>query len=257
MPVSTPVGSASVVATTLSVVPPPGGPMSIQRKSTFTSASNRVSKPSSSKSRFVASWSDTAMATVEIPVSVAVCVVMNGRQFRSPGLIGAAPVTRPHLSGRPGDGPAALAWPVLLSTRTTQLASSLPCYGTPAHRLRAVIPPRTREPAGTTGVLGWSHGQLQWRRRLTTPESEPRRGGRSRPNLRTDRRPVPTTALDGNDNLSEAPAGQRVHGVGDVFRMTTTKGNVRENHVVEFVEGQRIAWTPAEPGQEAPGHLWR
>lgn len=62
---------------------------------------------------------------------------------------------------------------------------------------------------------------------------------------------------DGNDNLSEAPAGQRVHGVGDVFAMTTTKGNVRENHVVEFVEGQRIAWKPAEPGQEPPGHLWR
>jgi hypothetical protein len=36
--------------------------------------------------------------------------------------------------------------------------------------------------------------------------------------------------------------------------MTTTKGNIRENHVVEFGEGRRIAW---EPGQERPGHLWR
>lgn len=62
---------------------------------------------------------------------------------------------------------------------------------------------------------------------------------------------------DGNDNLSEAPAGQRVHAVGDVFVMTTTRGNVRENHVVEFVEGRRIAWRPAEPGQLPPGHLWR
>lgn len=62
---------------------------------------------------------------------------------------------------------------------------------------------------------------------------------------------------DGNDNLSEAPAGQRVRGVGDVFVMTTTQGNVRENHVVEFVEGRRIAWRPAEPGKEPPGHLWR
>src|SRR4051812_46253676 len=52
MPVSTPVGSASVVATTLSVVPPPGAPMSIQ--------------------------------------------VIHGRHFRRPGLIGAAPVPRPH-----------------------------------------------------------------------------------------------------------------------------------------------------------------
>jgi uncharacterized protein YndB with AHSA1/START domain len=62
---------------------------------------------------------------------------------------------------------------------------------------------------------------------------------------------------DGNDNLSEAPAGQRVHAVGEVFVMTTTKGNIRENHVVEFVEGRRIAWRPAEPGQAPPGHLWR
>jgi uncharacterized protein YndB with AHSA1/START domain len=62
---------------------------------------------------------------------------------------------------------------------------------------------------------------------------------------------------DGNDNLSQAAAGQRVRSVGDVFTMTTTKGNVRENHVVEFVEGRRIAWRPAEPGQQPPGHLWR
>ncbi len=62
---------------------------------------------------------------------------------------------------------------------------------------------------------------------------------------------------DGNDNLSVAVPGQRVHAVGDVFTMTTTKGNVRDNHVVEFVEGRGIAWTPAEPGQPPPGHLWR
>ncbi|MEU4622019.1 SRPBCC family protein [Actinoplanes sp. NPDC023801] len=62
---------------------------------------------------------------------------------------------------------------------------------------------------------------------------------------------------DGNDNLSEAPAGQRVRAAGEVFVMSTTSQNVRENHVVEFVEGRRIAWRPAEPGQPAPGHLWR
>lgn len=62
---------------------------------------------------------------------------------------------------------------------------------------------------------------------------------------------------DGNDNLAEAPAGQRVRAVGDVFVMTTTKGKVRENHVVEFDEGRLIAWQPAEPGREPPGHLWR
>ena len=62
---------------------------------------------------------------------------------------------------------------------------------------------------------------------------------------------------DGNDNLFEAPTGQRVHAVGDVFTMTLTQGKVRENHVVEFEEGSRIAWRPAEPGLEPPGHLWR
>ena len=62
---------------------------------------------------------------------------------------------------------------------------------------------------------------------------------------------------DGNDNLAEAVGGHRVRAVGDVFSMTTTKGNLRENHVVEFDEGRRIAWRPAEPGEEPPGHLWR
>jgi uncharacterized protein YndB with AHSA1/START domain len=62
---------------------------------------------------------------------------------------------------------------------------------------------------------------------------------------------------DGNDNLAEAAAGQRIRAIGDVFAMTTTKGSVRENHVVEFDEGRRIAWKPAEPGLEPPGHLWR
>ncbi|WP_312872751.1 SRPBCC family protein [Kibdelosporangium persicum] len=63
---------------------------------------------------------------------------------------------------------------------------------------------------------------------------------------------------DGNDNLAEASPGQRVRAVGDVFTMTLTyDGVVRENHVVEFEEGRRIAWRPAEPGQKPPGHLWR
>jgi uncharacterized protein YndB with AHSA1/START domain len=62
---------------------------------------------------------------------------------------------------------------------------------------------------------------------------------------------------DGNDNLASAPAGQRVRGAGDVFTMTLTRGGVRENHVVEFEEGRRMAWKPAEVGQAPPGHLWR
>ena len=62
---------------------------------------------------------------------------------------------------------------------------------------------------------------------------------------------------DGNDNLASAEPGQRVRAVGDVFRMTLTGGQVRENHVVEFEEGLRIAWRPSEVGKRQPGHLWR
>lgn len=61
---------------------------------------------------------------------------------------------------------------------------------------------------------------------------------------------------DGNDNLKEAAPGQRVRAVGDVFTMRLTMGSVRENHIVDFAEGRRIAWRPAEPGKSPPGHLW-
>lgn len=63
---------------------------------------------------------------------------------------------------------------------------------------------------------------------------------------------------DGNGNLAEAAPGQRVRAVGDVFVMTiTTNALLRENHVVEFEEGRRIAWRPSEVGKPQPGHLWR
>jgi uncharacterized protein YndB with AHSA1/START domain len=62
---------------------------------------------------------------------------------------------------------------------------------------------------------------------------------------------------DGNDNLASSAPGQRIHHVGDVFKTTLTSGAVRENHVVEFVEGSKIAWCPAEPRRQPPGHLWR
>ncbi|UOR01582.1 SRPBCC family protein [Leucobacter allii] len=62
---------------------------------------------------------------------------------------------------------------------------------------------------------------------------------------------------DGNGNLTAAGAGQRVRAVGDVFTMTIHTGEVRENRVVEFVEGRRIAWLPSPVGLPEPGHLWR
>jgi len=69
--------------------------------------------------------------------------------------------------------------------------------------------------------------------------------------------PAQQPRWDGNENLAGAPGGQRVRRAGEVFLMTLTNGSVRENHVVEFDEGRRIAWKPAEPGREQPGHLWR
>jgi hypothetical protein len=39
--------------------------------------------------------------------------------------------------------------------------------------------------------------------------------------------------------------------------MTLLNGAVRENHVVEFTEARRIAWTPSGAGERPSGHLWR
>jgi uncharacterized protein YndB with AHSA1/START domain len=68
--------------------------------------------------------------------------------------------------------------------------------------------------------------------------------------------PAQQPRWDGNDNLAKAADGQRIHSVGDVFIMTLTGGSTRENLVVDFEEGRRVAWKPAEPGKEPPGHLW-
>lgn len=68
--------------------------------------------------------------------------------------------------------------------------------------------------------------------------------------------PAEQPRWDGNDNLKEAAPGNRVRAVGDVFTMRLTMGSIRENHVVDFVEGRQIAWRPAEVGQTPPGHMW-
>lgn len=68
--------------------------------------------------------------------------------------------------------------------------------------------------------------------------------------------PAQQPRWDGNDNLAEAPTEQRVTAVGDVFRMTLTKGAVRENHVVAFREARTIAWQPAPEGEAPSGHIW-
>jgi hypothetical protein len=55
----------------------------------------------------------------------------------------------------------------------------------------------------------------------------------------------------------EAAAGQRVPRVRDTLTMMLKVGSTRVNQVVEFIEGRRIAWLLAEPGQPPLGHLWR
>jgi uncharacterized protein YndB with AHSA1/START domain len=68
--------------------------------------------------------------------------------------------------------------------------------------------------------------------------------------------PAEQPRWDGNENLKDAPPGQRVRAVGDVFTMQLTTSSIRENHVVDFVEGRRVAWRPAEVGKAPPGHMW-
>jgi hypothetical protein len=51
--------------------------------------------------------------------------------------------------------------------------------------------------------------------------------------------PAQQPRWDGNDNLAEAPGGQRVRRAREVFTMTLTHdGAIRENQVVEFDEGR-------------------
>ncbi|WP_151523666.1 SRPBCC family protein [Serinicoccus kebangsaanensis] len=61
---------------------------------------------------------------------------------------------------------------------------------------------------------------------------------------------------DGNDNLAEIVRGERIRAVGDVFSMRLTNDKVRDNHVVAFEEGRRVAWRPASEGQDPAGHEW-
>ncbi len=68
--------------------------------------------------------------------------------------------------------------------------------------------------------------------------------------------PAQQPRWDGNDNLKEAAQGQRVRAVGDVFTMRLKRGGIRDNRVVDFVEGHRIAWRPSVQGKAEPGHLW-
>jgi uncharacterized protein YndB with AHSA1/START domain len=124
-----------------------------------------------------------------------------------------------------------------LTTSTRNQVRSRPAWRTPVHQCLAVDmssqeePPRVVTAAREIGASVERVFEL-----IADPAYQPR--------------------WDGNENLEEAAPGQRVRAVGDVFTMRLTGGNVRENHVVDFAEGRRIAWRPAEPGQKPPGHRW-
>jgi uncharacterized protein YndB with AHSA1/START domain len=144
------------------------------------------------------------------------------------------------------------------------LLASLPSVSERRQSIRAVELGFDPDSGGEQG--GWSRSAVRWcfDVGMTGHEEVPRVASASREiaagagrifELIAD--PAQQPRWDGNDNLAEAPSGQRVRAVGEVFTMTLTRGSVRENHVVEFDEGQRIAWRPADPGQEPAGHLWR
>lgn len=38
--------------------------------------------------------------------------------------------------------------------------------------------------------------------------------------------------------------------------MQLKRGGVRDNHVVDFLEGRRISWRPSVRGKSPPGHCW-
>lgn len=69
--------------------------------------------------------------------------------------------------------------------------------------------------------------------------------------------PASQPLWDGNDNLAQAPEGQRITGIDQSFLMELTNGQSRTNYVVEYEEGQRIAWKPAPVGETPRGHLFR
>ncbi|SER71459.1 Uncharacterized conserved protein YndB, AHSA1/START domain [Propionibacterium cyclohexanicum] len=69
--------------------------------------------------------------------------------------------------------------------------------------------------------------------------------------------PARQPSWDGNDNLESADPGQRIYQLGESFVTLITSGDARENHIVEFEEGRRIAWCPGPVGGAPFGQLWR
>ncbi len=152
----------------------------------------------------------------------------------------------------------ALGMPVEVITTSLTLAENIPALAPQRDRSRAELAAAREEAAAAARRLGASlasrvNAELDPSRVISVSREVAAPAGQIF-ELIAD--PAAQPRWDGNDNLAAAPGGQRVRRAGDVFTMTLTGGDVRENHVVEFTEGRRMAWCPSEVGQPQPGHRW-
>lgn len=63
--------------------------------------------------------------------------------------------------------------------------------------------------------------------------------------------------MDGRGNTTAAQDGAPITSSGGSFLMLNANGKIRENRVVEFEAGRRVAWMPCPEGGEPFGFLWR
>lgn len=73
--------------------------------------------------------------------------------------------------------------------------------------------------------------------------------------------PARHAEIDGSETVRSAASTDVVTKVTDVFTMNMNQPAFGEyqsdNHVVEFEQDRRIAWTPALAGSDPLGHVWR
>jgi uncharacterized protein YndB with AHSA1/START domain len=66
--------------------------------------------------------------------------------------------------------------------------------------------------------------------------------------------------IDGSGMVQGAATHEPITGTGDVFRIDMRHpafGDYQmDNHVREYVEGERIAWAPARADAQPVGHVW-
>jgi hypothetical protein len=72
--------------------------------------------------------------------------------------------------------------------------------------------------------------------------------------------PAMHSEIDGSGMVQGAVTKEPITGSGDVFRVDMKHPAFGEyqmdNHVQEYVEGEKIAWAPARADAEPVGHVW-